>query len=376
MKYVLVVDLKIDGKVIRVPLSVGTLSGLLKYTAYCYNTDELIRFLPHDKDFSVRDYVETHLNKKTDESYNPFSIRKKENINSRKIDVLYKKDLDILLVKNEDLINLINNNYSLNINDISSGNIPLKIDMFLKEIYSKFKNYNLVNTKNLLIERKLDPDKIYDSRYEILRSKPYLSLALDDNCVRAFAKIIMKDEKKKLEFLKMLKKDLNRNLLTLNSDELDKRYKMLCERAQLNGCSSNQIRNNIRRNIKTISEMEKSTSLNIKPYTITDDEILEYNKLRKNNSRRDELDIELVERINDFKQDLNRLYEKKKEEESKLNNLSFLETEEDIKNKLKIIDDEIYDIKIKLISLEYDYYSLQQNDSTYSDSSFIVDKSI
>lgn len=376
MKYQLVVELKINNKVEKVSLSSGTLEGLLKYTAYCNNTCELIKFLPHDEDFSAREYIEKYLNKKNDKDYNPFSIRKKENINSRKIDILYKNDLDILLVNAVDLKNLIDENYSLSINDISSNNIPLKTDEFLEKIYNKFKNYSFVNAKNLLIEKKLDPDKMYDSRYEILKKKPHLSLALDDNCKITFVKFIMKDELRKIEFSKMLKEDLNRKLLILSSNEFNERYEKLCKKVQLNKCSSSRIRDNIRCNIKKVFKEEKKSPLKVKPYTITDDEILEYNKLREGNKKCYEPDIELLERINDLKHNLNDLSKKREKEELKLNNISFLETKEDIENNIKNIDDEISDIKIRLISLEYDCYLLHQNDNTYSDAGFIIDKRI
>ena len=376
MKYQLVVELKINNKVEKVSLSSGTLEGLLKYTAYCNNTCELIKFLPHDEDFSAREYIEKYLNKKNDKDYNPFSIRKKENINSRKIDILYKNDLDILLVNAVDLKNLIDENYSLSINDISSNNIPLKTDEFLEKIYNKFKNYSFVNAKNLLIEKNLDPDKMYDSRYEILKKKPHLSLALDDNCKITFVNFIMKDELRKIEFSKMLKEDLNRKLLILSSNEFNDRYEKLCKKVQLNKCSSSRIRDNIRCNIKKVFKEEKKSPLKVKPYTITDDEILEYNKLREGNKKCYEPDIELLERINDLKHNLNDLSKKREKEELKLNNISFLETKEDIENNIKNIDDEISDIKIRLISLEYDCYLLHQNDNTYSDAGFIIDKRI
>lgn len=376
MKYQLVVELKINNKVEKVSLSSGTLEGLLKYTAYCNNTCELIKFLPHDEDFSAREYIEKYLNKKNDKDYNPFSIRKKENINSRKIDILYKNDLDILLVNAVDLKNLIDENYSLSINDISSNNIPLKTDEFLEKIYNKFKNYSFVNAKNLLIEKNLDPDKMYDSRYEILKKKPHLSLALDDNCKITFVNFIMKDELRKIEFSKMLKEDLNRKLLILSSNEFNERYEKLCKKVQLNKCSSSRIRDNIRCNIKKVFKEEKKSPLKVKPYTITDDEILEYNKLREGNKKCYEPDIELLERINDLKHNLNDLSKKREKEELKLNNISFLETKEDIENNIKNIDDEISDIKIRLISLEYDCYLLHQNDNTYSDAGFIIDKRI
>lgn len=376
MKYQLVVELKINNKVEKVSLSSGTLEGLLKYTAYCNNTCELIKFLPHDEDFSAREYIEKYLNKKNDKDYNPFSIRKKENINSRKIDILYKNDLDILLVNAVDLKNLIDENYSLSINDISSNNIPLKTDEFLEKIYNKFKNYSFVNAKNLLIEKNLDPDKMYDSRYEILKKKPHLSLALDDNCKITFVKFIMKDELRKIEFSKMLKEDLNRKLLILSSNEFNERYEKLCKKVQLNKCSSSRIRDNIRCNIKKVFKEEQKAPLKVKPYTITDDEILKYNKLREGNKKCYEPDIELLERINDLKHNLNDLSKKREKEELKLNNISFLETKEDIENNIKNIDDEISDIKIRLISLEYDCYLLHQNDNTYSDAGFIIDKRI
>ena len=376
MKYQLVVELKINNKVEKVSLSSGTLEGLLKYTAYCNNTCELIKFLPHDEDFSAREYIEKYLNKKNDKDYNPFSIRKKENRKSRKIDIVYKNDWDILLVNAVDLKNLIDENYSLSINDISSNNIPLKTDEFLEKIYNKFKNYSFVNAKNLLIEKNLDPDKMYDSRYEILKKKPHLSLALDDNCKITFVKFIMKDELRKIEFSKMLKEDLNKKLLILSSNEFNERYEKLCKKVQLNKCSSSRIRDNIRCNIKKVFKEEKKSPLKVKPYTITDDEILEYNKLREGNKKCYEPDIELLERINDLKHNLNDLSKKREKEELKLNNISFLETKEDIENNIKNIDDEISDIKIRLISLEYDCYLLHQNDNTYSDAGFIIDKRI
>ena len=185
-----------------------------------------------------------------------------------------------------------------------------------------------------------------------------------------------KDELRKIEFSKMLKEDLNRKLLILSSNEFNERYEKLWKKVQLNKCSSSRIRDNIRCNIKKVFKEEKKSPLKVKPYTITDDEILEYNKLREGNKKCYEPDIELLERINDLKHNLNDLSKKREKEELKLNNISFLETKEDIENNIKNIDDEISDIKIRLISLEYDCYLLHQNDNTYSDAGFIIDKRI
>lgn len=378
MKYVLAVDLKIKDEVKRVTLSSGTLEGLLKYTSYCVDEGELIKFLPHDDDFSVRTYIEKHLNKKNDSNYSPFSIRKQANLNSRKVDVLYKKDLDVLLVNKADLLKLIRDNYSLSINDISSGNIPSKIDVFLKKIYDKFKSYNLIKAKDLLIEKKLDPDKEYDSRFEILKSKPYLSLAINNYCLGIFARSVIKDDKKKLEFAKMLKEDLNKKLLVLSNEEFKERMTKIDNKAFLNGCSLIQIRNNMRKNIKFVEEVndvKDNKKRDIKPYIVTDKEIIKYNE-KRNNSRNDCLSLELLEKIDDLERRLKTLYEERKIEENKLTRISFLETEKDIENKIKCINEEISNLKVKLASLKYDFDSLETGNYTYSDAGFIVDKRI
>lgn len=378
MKYVLAVDLKIKDEVKRVSLSSGTLEGLLKYTSYCVDEGELIKFLPHDDDFSVRTYIEKHLNKKNDSNYSPFSIRKQANLNSRKVDVLYKKDVDVLLVNKADLLKLIRDNYSLSINDISSGNIPSKIDVFLKKIYDKFKSYNLIKAKDLLIEKKLDPDKEYDSRFEILKSKPYLSLAINNYCLEIFARSVIKDDKKKLEFAKMLKEDLNKKLLVLSNEEFKERMTKIDNKAFLNGCSLIQIRNNMRKNIKFVEEVndvKDNKKRDIKPYIVTDKEIIKYNE-KRNNSRNDCLSLELLEKIDDLERRLKTLYEERKIEENKLTRISFLETEKDIENKIKCINEEISNLKVKLASLKYDFDSLETGNYTYSDAGFIVDKRI
>lgn len=378
MKYVLAVDLKIKDEVKRVSLSSGTLEGLLKYTSYCVDEGELIKFLPHDDDFSVRTYIEKHLNKKNDSNYSPFSIRKQANLNSRKVDVLYKKDLDVLLVNKADLLKLIRDNYSLSINDISSGNIPSKIDVFLKKIYDKFKSYNLIKAKDLLIEKKLDPDKEYDSRFEILKSKPYLSLAINNYCLEIFVCSVIKDDKKKIEFAKMLKEDLNKKLLVLSNEEFKERMTKINNKAFLNGCSLIQIRNNMRRNIKLVKEVndvKDNKKSDIKPYIVTDKEIIKYNE-KRNNSRNDCLSLELLEKIDDLERRLKMLYEERKIEENKLTRISFLETEKDIENKIKCINEEISNLKVKLASLKYDFDSLETGNYTYSDAGFIVDKRI
>lgn len=378
MKYVLAVDLKIKDEVKRVSLSSGTLEGLLKYTSYCVDEGELIKFLPHDDDFSVRTYIEKHLNKKNDSNYSPFSIRKQANLNSRKVDVLYKKDVDVLLVNKADLLKLIRDNYSLSINDISSGNIPSKIDVFLKKIYDKFKSYNLIKAKDLLIEKKLDPDKEYDSRFEILKSKPYLSLAINNYCLEIFARSVIKDDKKKLEFAKMLKEDLNKKLLVLSNEEFKERMTKIDNKAFLNGCSLIQIRNNMRKNIKFVEEVnyvKDNKKRDIKPYIVTDKEIIKYNE-KRNNSRNDCLSLELLEKIDDLERRLKMLYEERKIEENKLTRISFLETEKDIENKIKCINEEISNLKVKLASLKYDFDSLETGNYTYSDAGFIVDKRI
>ena len=250
--------------------------------------------------------------------------------------------------------------------------------MFLKKIYDKFKSYNLIKAKDLLIEKKLDPDKEYDSRFKILKSKPYLSLAINNYCLEIFVRSVIKDEKKKLEFAKMLKEDLNKKLLILSNEEFKERLNKIDNKAFLNGCYLIQIRNNMRRNIKFVKEandVKDNKKSDIKPYIVTDKEIIKYNG-KRNNSRNDCLSLELLEKIDDLERRLKMLYEERKIEENKLTRISFLETEKDIKNKINCINGEISNLKVKLASLKYDFDSLETGNYTYSDAGFIVDKRI
>ena len=110
-------------------------------------------------------------------------------------------------------------------------------------------------------------------------------------------------------------------------------------------------------------------------YAKSDKEIIKYNA-KRNNSRNDCLSLELLEKIDDLERRLKMLYEERKIEENKLTRISFLKTEKDIENKIKCINEEISNLKVKLASLKYDFDSLETGNYTYSDAGFIVDKRI
>ena len=176
----------------------------------------------------------------------------------------------------------------------------------------------------------------------------------------------------------MLKEDLNKKLLVLSNEEFEDRMTKINNKAILNGCSLIQIRNNMRRNIKLVKEVndiKDNKKSDIKPYIVTDKEIIKYNA-KRNNSRNDCLSLELLEKIDDLERRLKMLYEERKIEENKLTRISFLKTEKDIENKIKCINEEISNLKVKLASLKYDFDSLETGNYTYSDAGFIVDKRI
>ena len=135
MKYQLVVELKINNKVEKVSLSSGTLEGLLKYTTYCNNTCELIKFLPHDEDFSAREYIEKYLNKKNDKDYklkcnnDAFILKYSYDMDDKKIFIIKK-----LGIYNREYKTWANAN-SIISSDMTTSKSLTTIKLFIKTIH-------------------------------------------------------------------------------------------------------------------------------------------------------------------------------------------------------------------------------------------------
>ena len=74
-KYVLTVNLNVNGKSFLVTLDNYDLISLEKYVSYCNNPSELLKFMPNDKTFSVRSYLMRYLNPNLSFDNDTFSIK-------------------------------------------------------------------------------------------------------------------------------------------------------------------------------------------------------------------------------------------------------------------------------------------------------------
>ena len=74
-KYVLSVDIIVDGKKVTIGLAGYDLVALQKYTAFCNGPEDLLKFMPNDDDFSVRNFLSKHLSLPLNKGNDPFSMR-------------------------------------------------------------------------------------------------------------------------------------------------------------------------------------------------------------------------------------------------------------------------------------------------------------
>lgn len=381
-KYYLTVDLIIDQKPVTVSLANFDIMALQKYTSFCYGPKELLMCMPNDQDFSVRNFISSHLEKPISKENDPFSIRTSESKRSKKIKILYKNDLDILLAGKGALLSKVIKNYGLTIEDILSGNISEEQEQILKYMYDKFAGKSFSDAVFDVTKSKLNMDYTFDKRYITPNNKRWLFIALSRSCASALIEDAFKDDRKRLELSSFLKDKTGDLMPNANSDEINKLLKILDDRLVKRRASNYYIRKDIRKNLiefrPKITDEPKKQVLNS---VITEKEIINYNKQRKKTPELKK-ELELSENIEKLKLCLKTLYEKKENIEKYklcLENMTdkcdFLGMILLTNKNLEYINNQILDIEKRLEQLEYELYCLENNDIFYSDAGFIVEKS-
>lgn len=375
-KYVLMVDLMINGKRNRVSLATYDLIALQKYTAFCNGPHDLLKFMPNDKDFSVRNFLELHINK---DDHDSFSIRTSDSNKSKEIRTIYNNDADVLLVGMRTLEYRIENSFRLNIDDCVSGNIDNNIKDVLIELYEKFNGRNLARAIDDVMISKLDADGFYDKRYEVAARNRWMFIGLSPKCRRALVKDAFLDDRKRIELAFLLKDNTGDLLPSMDSHEKGTAIEKLNEVLARRKASSAYIRKSIRNNVLNLSlglksQMDVPTKTT-SPSVITEAEIIEYNKNRFSEEKSDvllERIIFISEKIENLKVTLEMLIQAEDELEKLLRQGSFLESDESIAQRLENAREQIKFKKREISVLEYELNELETGKTTFSDAGFLI----
>lgn len=283
-RYCLCIELIIGGKKELFCLAKYDLITLQKYTSFCSNANELLKFMPDYDLIGTRDYMIRNLKDPTLKE-DPFSIRGTDSFHSRKIPILYKKDEDILLYSKQEIIDCIKRNYFISLNDVGSRNINDKIKQFFINIWDKYHSDEIEKTLYRIVEKKIDCDKpeTYDSRYVQILNNKWMLLGVSGKFLSYFIDYIWNDTKKRLEFINFLKSYDNNLLLPLGYEEKKKRISLLEEELNEKGITVHRIRKRIMKNIKPLVPQKKEFKpvISVSSEPITEKQILDYNKGRK-----------------------------------------------------------------------------------------------
>lgn len=375
-KYVLMVDLMINGKRNRVSLATYDLIALQKYTAFCNDTDDLLKFMPSDKDFSARNFLECYINKN---DHDPFSIRTSTSNKSKEIRIIYNNDADVLLAGMRTLEYRIENSFRLNIDDCVSGSIDNNIKKVLVELYEKFNGKNLARAIDDVMISKLDADGFYDKRYEVAARNRWMFIGLSPKCRRALVKDAFLDDRKRIELAFLLKDNTGDLLPSMDSYERSKAIEKLNENLAKRNASPTYIRKSIRNNVLNLSlglknQMDVPTKTT-PPSVITEAEIIEYNKNRFSEEKSDvllERIIFISEKIENLKCTLEVLIQEEKELKKLLWQGSFVESDNSIARRLENTKNWIKLKKGEISALEYELNELETGKVTFSDAGFLI----
>lgn len=283
-RYCLCVELIIDGKKEIICLAKYDLITLQKYTSFCSGASELLKFMPEDDLISTKDYILENL-KDSSMKEDPFSIRGTDSFHSKKIPILYKKDEDILLYNKQEIIDCIKRKYFINLSDVENGTIDDKAKEFFASIWDKYSSDETEKTLYWIVEKKLDCDKpeSYDSRYGKILNNKWMLLGVSGKFLSYLIDNVWDDTKKRLEFINLLKSYDNNLLPQINYEERRKRISLLEEQLNKKGITVHRIRRRIMKNIKPLvpQKQEIKPVINVITETITERQILDYNKERK-----------------------------------------------------------------------------------------------
>ncbi len=382
-RYVLSVDLLIDGKVKTVCLASYDLIALEKYTSFCDGPKDLLKFMPNDTDFSVRNFLVSHIKQSENEGYDPFSIRTSESNKSRKIRIIYKKDVDVLLAGRNSLTERIEDFLYINIDDCIKGNIDSNKRKLLMLLYEKFRGRNFTNAVEDFRISKLNADSLYDFRYEIAMRNKWMLIGLSSRCAKALVKDAFLDDRKRIELAFILKDNTGDLLPSMSSDERSKAIEKLNDVLIKRRATSYYIRNSIKENTRRIgvplinqNSESKKNKLYV-PCKITEEKIMEYNRSRlfkdKNNNTLEKI-MDISEEIENLRQRLDVLIYEKNSLEILKKTGSFIEKDHEIIAKLKNVEEQISKIKKEIMKLEYELNEIENGRMIYTDGGFFIEK--
>lgn len=351
--YHLCVELTIDGKKQIVTIAKGNLLALEKYTSFCSGPVELLRTMPDREDFSSKDFLDRYLLNLVHKE-DPFSIRTSGAKGSKKLPLLYKKDDDVLFTNKEEIIRNIRDNHKFTIDDLENGKVDEKTKTFLKELWNLFYDQKILSDFYEYIDKKLNPDKIisFDKRYEMVLSNKWMILGLSKTLLEEFMKLVFKDPRKRIECVKYLKENYKELIPIINSSEKQMRLKLLEKELTKKRINVSRIRRQIDKNlcdlnnsfVPDIPDNISEPVIEVKPYVITEEEIIEYYEKRR--------DLTLV---------MQRILSLSKELENLKRELLVIKSI-DIKEK----------IEKRITEVEFEIYELENNKYSYTDNGELI----
>lgn len=383
-KYVLTVELNVNGKKFLVPLATHDLITLEKYVSFCTDPNELLKFMPNDKTFSVRSYLMRYLDAKLSFDNDPFSIRTSNSKRSNKIKMLYNSDMDVLLADKNVLCKKLINCFNISVNDCVSGNISKEDETFLKQLYGQFadKKFNYAIEEVRLMKYNMDDPYKYDERYGVLFNNPWMFIAVSSQCSDAIVNDALKDDRKRVNFAFLLKQKAG-NLLSDCSEAYKQKLVKTLENEVYGRCNSaSVVRNSIRKNVRNFMNENTPEKMVINnPSKITEQEIINYSKQRlsqKLDPKKDK-EFELMTEIEELKSSLLQKKEESQNLQQSLKMVGFTQKRDFVITQINNVLNDIKTLEKNIQKLEYYLYELENNNMTYSDAGFIVeveDKSI
>lgn len=375
-KYVLSVDIIVDGKKVTIGLAGYDLIALQKYTAFCNGPEDLLKFMPNDDDFSVRNFLSKHLSLSLNKANDPFSIRTSDSKQAKKLRIIYKEDVDVLIAGKKSLSSRLYELVRLSIDDCVN-NISEEKKALLKYLYDKYYGPCLDKEIQKEINNHYNMDYEYDERYKIPYHNRWMFIALSHKCAEALIFDAFKDDRKRIELAFLLKDKTGDLLPTVSGEQKDAMIEKLDLSLRRRQSSPSYIRTSIKKSVRRFNnKIEPKEKPKVVASVVTERKIIEYNKsyLKENYDCKLEEIIFLSEKIETLKLSLETLMGEIRNLESLLKRGNFLESDESIKNRLRFSRAKADAVKRKIIELEYVLSELETDRAIYSDAGFVVEK--
>ena len=376
-KYVLSVDIIVEGKKVTIGLAGYDLVALQKYTAFCNGPEDLLKFMPNDDDFSVRNFLSKHLSLPLNKGNDPFSIRTSDSKQAKKLRIIYKEDVDVLIAGKKSLSSRLYELARLSIYDCVNNNISEEKKALLKYLYDKYYGTYLDKEIQKEINKHYNMDYEYDERYKIPYHNRWMFIALSHKCAEALVSDAFKDDRKRIELAFLLKDKTGDLLPTISEAQKDTMIEKLDLSLRSGRSSPFYIRSSIKQSVRRFNnKIEPKEKPRVAASVVTERNIIEYNKsyLKEYYDCKLEEIIFLSEKIETLKLSLETLLGEIRNLESLLKRVNFLESDESIKSRLRFSRAEADAVKRKIIELEYVLSELETDRAIYSDAGFVVEK--